>query len=399
MTFRSLPLSALLLVATSPALAKAQMASSVGTWAASPVSANAGKAGLQDETLREIVHVSIPGNQHVTILLSNEFGVEPLTIGAATLAHWKSGTQVDTPVSVTFAGRPSATIPPGSKLESDEVNFPFPALSDVAVSLFIPAQKITTVTQHGFANTTNYIAPGDQTSALALTGETTNASWRYLKGVEVHGAAGSAIVCFGDSITDGARGSKDANLRWPDILATRLQASPKTATLGILNQGIGGNRILHDNTGPAAVDRFERDVLQQPGVKYVVILEGINDIGHAYDPVKTYDVVSADELIAGYKYLAARAHAHGIKVYGATLTPYGGAKYSSAAGEVVRSTLNNWIRSTKELDGVVDFDKTARDPTNPNKFLPAYDSGDNLHPNDAGYKAMGESIDLSLFTK
>jgi len=225
-------------------------------------------------------------------------------------------------------------------------------------------------------------------------------SWDFLKGVDVKAdAASAAIVAFGDSITDGAHSTRDANARWPDVLAKRLAADKRTAKLGVLNEGIGGNRVLHDNTGPSALARLDRDVLSQDGVKYLILMEAINDIGHAADPVKPYDVVSADDLIAGYVQIVERAHAHGIKVIGATLTPYVGAKYQSPAGEVMRTTLNEWIRTSKLLDGVVDFDKATRDTANPGVFAATADSGDHLHPGDAGYKAMGESVDLKLFTK
>lgn len=389
----------LALVAT-PFAVYAQMGYSIGTWAASPVSAPAGSAGKVDETLREIVHVSIGGNQLMHMTLSNEFGVEPLTIGAATVALRTNADQIGAPVALTFGGNPSVVIPAGKLVESDSVNFAFPAMSDLAVSLFIPAQTLTTVTQHGFANTTNYVAPGNQVNATSLADAKTNTSWRYLKGVQVGTATGSDIVCLGDSITDGSKSTKDANLRWPDLLAARLLANSSTANLGVLNEGIGGNRILHDVTGPSAIARFERDVLGHSYGRYLIILEGINDIGHAADPdpAKRYDVVSADDLIAGYKYLVGRAHAHNMKVIGATLTPYMGAKYESPQGEEIRTALNTWIRTTTELDGVIDFDKAARDPANASMFLPAYDSGDDLHPNDAGMKAMANAIDLSLFS-
>jgi lysophospholipase L1-like esterase len=210
---------------------------------------------------------------------------------------------------------------------------------------------------------------------------------------------GSSIVCLGDSITDGSKSTKDTNNRWPDLLAARLQANKATARLGVLNEGIGGNRVLNDNTGPSAIARLDRDVFNNKYAHYLIILEAINDIGHAYDVHKTYDVVTAADLIAGYHLIITRAHEHGMKVYGATLTPYVPASYSAPAGEKVREALNDWIRTTKELDGVIDFDKAARDPANPTQFLPAYDSGDQLHPNDAGMKAMAGSIDLKLFEK
>jgi lysophospholipase L1-like esterase len=223
-------------------------------------------------------------------------------------------------------------------------------------------------------------------------------SWPILKGIDIKGSAESAaIVTFGDSITDGALSTRNANARWPDVLAKRLQADKKTANLGIINEGIGGNRVLHDVAGPSALARFDRDVLAQAGVKYLIIMESINDIGHAADPVKPYDVVSAEDIIFGLGQLAERARTHGIKVYGATLTPYGGAKYASPAGETMRTAVNNWIRTTKQLDGFIDFDKATQDPANPTVYLPANDSGDHLHPKDAGYKVMGEYIDLKLF--
>lgn len=390
-----LPAAALLLFTA----AHAQQGNTVGTWGTSPMQAVDKTAGLEDQTFREIVHVSLGGKSTVSVTLTNEFGTEPLIIGGASIARRTNGSDVDTPVALTFGGNASVTIPAGKRVESDQVALTFPALSDLAVSVFVPAQKITLVSQHNFADTTNYIAPGNQTAAVSLTDARTNLAWRYVKNVQVPSTGQVAVVCFGDSITDGAHSTRDKNARWPDVLAARLQASPKTANIGVINQGIGGNRILNDNTGPAAVDRFQRDVLDQPGVKYVVILEAINDIGHAYAPAKAYDVVSTEELLAGYRFLTARAHARGIKVYFATLTPYLGAGYSSPQGETVRSALNNWMRTSKEIDGFIDFDKAARDPANPTVFLPAADSGDHLHPADAGYKMMGDAIDLSLFTK
>lgn len=398
--FRKIALLPALLAFTSASLpASAQQRSTVGTWGASPMMVNDANAGTRDETFREIVHVSLAGTSTVSVTLSNEFGTTPLMIGAASIARRPSPGSVDTPVALTFGGNASVTIAPGKSAESDQVPFTFPAMSDLAISVFVPAQKINHVSQHNFADTTSYVVAGDQTASAGLTDPKPVAFWRYVKNVSIPSTGQAAIVCFGDSITDGAHSTRDANKRWPDVLAARLQANPKTANLAVLNQGIGGNRVLHETTGPAAIDRFERDVLQQPGVRYVVILEAINDIGHAYDANKPYDVVSTEDLLAGYKYMVARAHAHGIKVYFGTLTPYIAAKYSSPQGEVVRSALNNWIRTSKEIDGFIDFDKTTRDPTNPTKFLPAYDSGDNLHPSDAGYKAMGDSIDLNLFTK
>jgi lysophospholipase L1-like esterase len=375
----------------------------VGTWATSPVAMpnTEGIFGAADTTYREIVHVSL-GGSHVRIILSNEFGLDTLTINAANIALRTTGSEIDlaSASALTFGGRPSITIPPGALVVSDPANLKLPAFADIAVSLFVPAQPMQQITHHSFADQTNYSGPGNVVGAKALESPTEIYHWPFLKGVDVSADSKAAsIVTFGDSITDGALSTRDANARWPDILARRLQANKKTAEFGVLNQGIGGNRILHDVTGPNALARFDRDVLAQAGVKYVIILEGINDIGHAQDPVKPYDVVTADDLIVGLGQLATRAHTHGIRVYGATLTPYVGAKYSSPAGEAMRQAVNKWIRTTTQLDGFIDFDKATQDPANPTVFAPAADSGDHLHPADPGYKIMADAIDLSLFTR
>ena len=373
----------------------------VGTWAASPVAApNRDSLGAQDATLREIVHVSRGGTQ-ARVILTNEFGTEPLRIGAAHVALSSGGSAIALPSAnaLTFGGATSVVIPPGSLVVSDGFDIKLGPAADLAVSIFVPTQKISTITLHGFANQTSYRAEGNVVGKNSLDGAKEVSNWSFLKGIDVRAEAEGAgsIVTFGDSITDGALSTKNANSRWPDILAKRLQANKKTSALGVLNEGIGGNRILNDNTGPNALARFDRDVIAQAGVKYVVVMEGINDIGHAFDPNKPYDVISAEDLIIGMKQMAERAHAHGIKIIGATLTPYVGAKYQSAAGEAARQTVNAWIRSAQMLDGVIDFDKITLDPANPGTFLPAYDSGDHLHPKDAGYKAMGDAIDLKLF--
>lgn len=380
----------------------------VGTWATSPYAApnrtnpsGNPPLGSVDTTLREIVHISI-GGSGARIILSNEFGLEPLTISAANIALSAGNGEINTASvnTLTFGGRPTVTIPPGALVVSDPADLKLPPFADVAVSLFVPAQSIQQISQHGFADQTSYSAEGNVVGAKVFESPKEIYNWPFLKGIDVKTSDKAAsIVAFGDSITDGAHSTRNANARWPDVLARRLQANKKTAELGVLNEGIGGNRILHDNTGPSALARFDRDVLAQAGVKYLVILESINDIGHATDPTKPYDVVSAEDLITGLSQLATRAHTHGIKVIGATLTPFVGASYQSVAGEEIRQTINKWIRTTDQLDGVIDFDKATTDPTHPGMFLPLDDSGDHLHPGDAGYKAMGESIDLNLFTK
>lgn len=375
----------------------------VGTWATAPMGLpnQEGKFGAAETTYREIVHISLGGDSS-RVILTNEFGLAPLTIKAAYIALHTKDSEID-PVTarpLTFGGRTSITIPAGALAVSDPAALKLPALSDVAVSFVVPAQPIPEVSYHGFADQTSYTAEGDLSGAKSLENPTEIKSWFFFKGIDVGAEDKSgAVVAFGDSITDGARSTPNTNQRWPDVLARRLQADKKLRNLGVLNEGIGGNRVLHDNTGPSALARFDRDVLAQAGVKYLIILESINDIGHAQDLVKPYDVVSADDLIQGISQLAARAHTHGIKVYGATLTPYGGAKYASPAGEQMRQAVNQWIRTTNLLDGFVDFDKATQDPANPAVFSSTADGGDHLHPSDAGYQAMGDSIDLKLFTK
>lgn len=405
---RTLPSLALLLFCfccfqINPAVAASPSDHWVGTWAAAPVALPdpANKYGNADTTLREIVHVSI-GGPAVRVILTNEFGLDSLTVGAADIALSAGGGQInpDASSALTFNGRPSIVIPPGALAVSDPVNLKLPPFSDVAVSIFLPAQTISQVTQHSFADQTNYSAPGNVANAKTLDSPKEISTWPFLKGIDVKSDAkeGGSIVAFGDSITDGAHSTRNSNSRWPDVLARRLQANKKTASLGVLNEGIGGNRVLHDKTGPSALARFDRDVIAQAGVKYVIVLESINDIGRAARLKNPEDIVTADDLIAGLSQLATRAHTHGIKIIGATLTPYVGAGYASPAGEQMRQAINQWIRTSNQLDGFVDFDKATQNPANPSVFLPANDSGDNLHPSDAGYKVMGDAIDLKLFT-
>jgi lysophospholipase L1-like esterase len=289
---------------------------------------------------------------------------------------------------------------------SDAVQLQLKPLSDVAVSLYL-SKPATGAGIHYAAQQTCYIGSGDQTAAPTFQESAKTTSWVFLTGLDVAGPANAAtIVTFGDSITDGAKSTVDANRRWPNILADRLAgAHNASAELGVLDEGIGGNRILHDAAseirfGVNALARFDRDVLAQPGVRYVIVLEGINDIGHAGTSAPASQEVSADDIIAGLKQMIDRAHERGLKIFGGTLTPFEGTIYPgyfTPQKEEKREAVNQWIRASHAFDGVVDFDKAVRDPAHPNRMLPAYDGGDHLHPGDAGYKAMGEAIDLSLF--
>ena len=361
---------------------------------------------FESQTLREIVHTSVGGHT-VRVRLSNAFGNEFITIGSAHLALRSKDSSIvpESDRALTFGGRSSVSIPANAPVLSDPVDLDLAAGSDVAVSLFVPGAA-TGAGIHYAAQQTSYIGKGDMTAASVIADPVNMTHWVFLTGLDVLSAqAGSTLVAFGDSITDGAHSTVDANNRWPDILADRLNKFSKTKLIGVLDAGIGGNRILHDASsnivfGVNALARFDRDVLAQPGVKYVIVLEGINDLGHAGSSAPMSETVSADDIIGGLKQLVSRAHEKGIKIFGATLTPFDGTiaeGYFTPEKEVKRKAVNEWIRTSKTFDGVIDFDKIIQDSTHPDKMSPAYDSGDHLHPNDAGYKVMGESIDLGLF--
>jgi len=357
---------------------------------------------LNNQTLREIVHVSIGGSR-VRVVLSNEFGTAPLIIGAASIALRDKDARIaaNSNRALVFSGRPSVTIPAGASMISDPVDENVPPMGDLAIDLYLPAEMTpltSPLTVHAGASQTNYVSStGNFAGTADLPVQTTTPSWYLLERVEVVAPAETgAIVTFGDSITDGARSTPNTNKRWPDHLAKRLLAGSGNAKLAVLNTGIGGNRLLSDsidNFGINALARFDRDVLAQPGATYVVVLEGINDIGNA----RATPLPSARDLIAAEQQIIERAHAHGLIIFGATLTPFEGAAYFTPEGEAKRQVVNDWIRTSKAYDGVIDFDAATRDPASPGKFLPLYDSGDHLHPNDAGYEAMGKAIDLHLF--
>jgi lysophospholipase L1-like esterase len=300
-----------------------------------------------------------------------------------------------------FGGKPSFTIPPGALAISDPVDLDIPKLADLVISVYVPNDP-GALSQHSLGLQTTYIVAGDATGNTALADATNTQSWYWISSVDVLAPANYAlIVAFGDSITDGATSTPGADRSWPSFLAARLQANAATAHLAVVNQGISGNGVLSDIIGTNALARFDRDVLMQPGVKYVTILEGINDIGVSLGsgpfarPGST--PVTAEDLIAGYKQLIERAHARGLKVIGCTLTPYLGAAYASEKGETIRSAVNDWIRSGGAYDAVIDFDAVTRDAANPKQLRPSYNLTDHLHPNDAGYKAMADAIDVSIF--
>ena len=354
------------------------------------------------QTLRQVVHTTFGGDR-LRVVFSNAFGTAPIAIGAAGIAvrEKESTIAAGSAKSLTFAGQASTTIPAGATMISDPVNLSVPAMSDLAIDVFLPVDTATwpsPLTMHNGALETNYASSsGNHVGAPAFSAPTTMSAWFLLARVEAMAPANAAaIVTLGDSITDGTRSTPGTNNRWPDVLARRLQANAATRHLSVLNAGIAGNRVLGEANATAGINvlaRFDRDVIAQPGVRYVVVLEGINDIGLA----RQSPTPSAADLIAGHQQMIERAHVRGLKIIGATLTPFEGAAYYTPEGEAKRQAVNTWIRTSKAYDGVIDFDAVTRDPAQPTKFLPAYNSGDNLHPNDAGYKAMGEAVDLGLF--
>ena len=372
----------------------------VRTWAASPGEIQTAWPGhpiipMSDVTFRMVARVSAGGNE-VRLRLSNEMTDAPLAIGAVhvALAGPDGAPQPGTDRVVTFAGQAAPTIPAFAPLESDPVALNLPPLSKLVVSIHVPGEA-TRVTIHSLGVANTRIVPGDQTGAAALSGGRTAFERYILSGIDVSGGpATDTIVTLGDSITDGAASTTDQNQRWPDILAERLNHAGMKR-FAVANAGISGNRLLLTGAGPAALARFDRDVLSVPGVRYLVVLEGVNDIGSAKN--SPAGAPRADDLIAAYRQIVARAHAHGIKVYGATILPYKGAGYWSEAGEAVRQTVNRWIRTPGNFDAVIDLDRAVADKTDPLTMAAAYDIGDHLHPKDAGYKAMAEAIDLKLF--
>lgn len=374
----------------------------VGAWATSPFGGDPWHTvpTLVDSTLREVVHTSLAGSQ-LRVHLTNEFGTEALRVGAASVALSTGESNIDEASihALTFGGSPSIVIPPGAEVLSDPVSMATPAFANLAISLYLPLQQVSDVTVHSGAQQDNYIEQGNHVSEASLASATITGSWYFVKSVDVRPTAthAAAVVAYGDSITDGAYVTQNSNHRWSDYLAERLHNNPRTANLSVLNEGIGGNCVLIHCVGPNALARFDRDVLSLSGVKYVIVLESINDIGALHNPNRPDYKLTAEDLEQGLAQIVARAHEHGILVFGATLTPYKGAGYFTPQGEQIREDVNRWILTSGVFDGTIDFDKATRDAANPLVFSTQYDSGDHLHPKDAGYAAMANSIDLGLF--
>jgi lysophospholipase L1-like esterase len=387
----------------------------IGTWGASTQPVFPGTPqSFENQTLRMIVHTSVAGTR-IRVTLSNALGEQPLTIGSARVARRVSGASVDTSSDrvLTFDGSRAVSIPAGETVTSDSVDLDVPALADLAVSVYFPTTAVAT-TSHFLALQTNYIStgPGDLTAAATFNNAKTITSWPFLSGVDVVAPQDAAtVVVFGDSTVDGDGSTSDTNRRWPDAMAERLQKH-SSGRLGIVNAGIIGNRLLRDSPqqagsefgaalGRSGLARFEHDVLAQTGVRYVIVRIGINDIGFPGALSPATEHVTAANLISGYRQLIAKAHARGVRIIGTTLSPFENAAvaagYYSPEKEKIRQNINTWIRANRDFDAVIDIDAVLRDPGHLSRLLPEYDSGDHLHPNDAGYLASANAVPLEIF--
>ena len=427
-----------------PALAGGRDDGWIATWAAAPTTVPPGTPlVLADQTVRQVVHVSAGGDQ-VRLRLTNEFGATPLRIGEVHVAvRAGSGASTEarpgTDRRVTFGGRPAVTVPAGAPVLGDPVALPVPAGADLLVSIYFP-ERTPVTTLAAFAFQENAVAAGNVTGNRRIQSTATVTQYLFLSAVSVRGGdssgvsardgdspgvsvrgggssgasvrgGGGSVVTLGDSITNGANTATNANNRWPDLLAARFRAA--RIRLGVANVGVSGNRLLHDPNPAAgspaesfaayfaqsALRRFDRDVVAQPGATHLVVLLGVNDLGHPGTVAPMNETVGADDLIWGHRQLIARARAAGLRAYGATVLPFKGDTlgFYTPENERKRSELNRWIRASGEYDGVIDFDAAVRDKADPQRLAAAYDSGDHLHPNDAGMAAMAAAVPLRLF--
>jgi lysophospholipase L1-like esterase len=364
-------------------------------------------ADLSDATLRQIVHLSAGGTT-LRVHLSNVFGTEPLHLTsvhiAKPLAPDSSAIDPQSDHALTFAGASDVIIPAGAEFVSDPITFTLPALSDLAVSFHLDAPP-TRETSHPGSRATSWYIHGDAVPAPTLPNPSKVDHWFQLSEIDVEAPpSATSVVALGDSITDGHAATTNGNNRWTDVLAARLQQFPGTRAIGVSNQGIGGNHLLTDGLGPNALARFDRDVLAPAGVHWVILLEGVNDLGgltrDGEVPAEKHAAL-VQRILAAYQQIITRAHIHGLRVFGATITPYVGSDYyhPGPLSEADRQAINAWIRAPGHFDAVIDFDQVVRDPLHLDRLLPTYDSGDHLHPSPAGYKAMGDAVPLTLFTQ
>jgi len=362
---------------------------------------------LQDATMRQIFHLSVGGSA-LRVHLSNAFGTDPLRFTSVHIARPMSAVSSSIDAAsdraLTFSGNSDANVPPGAELVSDPLDYPVSALSDLAVTFHLDGAP-DRQTGHPGSRATSYFVHGDFPAAANLLDAKRIDHWYQVSEIDVLAPAEAAsVVVLGDSITDGHGATTNGNDRWTDVLAQRLQASPGTRSIGVSNQGIGGNHLLTDGLGPNALARFDRDVLAPAGVRWLIVFEGVNDLGGL---ARTAEVSPEEhnarvkQVISAYEQIVVRAHAHGLRVYGATITPYVGSDYyhPSAVSEADRQAVNAWIRDAGHFDSVIDFDKVVLDPQHPDHLLPANDCGDHLHPSPAGYRAMGETVPLTLFAQ
>ncbi len=379
----------------------------VGSWAASQQAPELQNSlspdDLRDATLRQIVHLSV-GGPTLRVHLSNAFGSAPLHLASVHIARpvSTSSAAIDagTDKPLRFDGSSDVTIPAGAEFLSDPIDYPVAPLSDLAVSMYFdtpPKQQ----TGHPGSRATSYLAHGDLVSAADLPDAKKVDHWYQLSGIDVTAPEDAAsVVVLGDSITDGHGATTNGNDRWTDVLARRLQGAPFSRNIGVLNQGIGGNHLLTDGLGPNALSRFDRDVLAQAGARYLIVLEGVNDLGglaRSGEAGAAEHAALVHSILAAYEQLIARAHTHGIQAIGATITPYTGSSYyhPGPVDEAARQKVNEWIRAAGHFDAVIDFDQVTRDPAHPDRLLPAFDSGDHLHPSPAGYAAMADAIPIA----
>lgn len=370
----------------------------VATWQAAPQlteQRNMPPVPLAGHTIRQNVRLTLGGSR-LRVRFSNEFGDGPLAIGAARIDRGgkRDTIQDGSHTAITFRGQPSVTIPAGEAVISDAVDLSTQPLSDFAISLFLPDVPHG-LTGHPGSRTTSFIVDGDHTRDGAFATPAATEHWYVISRIDVERPASAAVVVLGNSIADGRGSGTDKNDRWPDNLARRLRDNAATKDVAVLNAGIGGNTVLRGGLGPTALSRFTRDVLVQPSARWLLLSEGVNDIGGARGPDSSAAV--ARELIDAFQQMIDRAHGRGFKVYGATILPFNGSQYGSPDHEAARTKVNRWIRESHAFDAVVDFDAVMHDANDPTRLRSDVDSGDHLHPNEHGYQVMANAIDLSLF--